>query len=132
MMGYSIPSLAVSRFWFQEAGITRIPQKSTLTRPECRAEGWLCRTLVGEGFCFFRKPPAVTPKRHQPPLAVRGHRPMWPPTRRVGRSASLCRAIPNAASRQRGYPHTLNRRLPRSGTATTELLPFRAIFLDEN
>src|SRR5207247_8891001 len=44
----------------------------------------------GKGSCPFRRHPAATPKRRRPPSAGRGHLPKWPPTRRAGRSASLC------------------------------------------
>jgi len=77
------------------------PQKSLPARPGCRAEGLRRHTPGGKGSCLFRRRLAATPKRRQRLSADRGHLPKWRPTRRAGRSASLCRAIPNVFARQK-------------------------------
>jgi hypothetical protein len=84
-----------------QANISPTPRRSIPALPACRAEGLRPHTLGGLGSCLFRRRPAATPKRRRQLSDARGHLPPWPPTRRAARSASLCRAIPNAAARPR-------------------------------
>src|SRR6516162_8343359 len=60
-----------------------------------QAEGWRPHTPSERGSCLFRIRLAATPKRRQQLLADRGRPPKSPLTRPAGRSAPLCRAIPN-------------------------------------
>jgi hypothetical protein len=66
-------------------------------------EGLRRHALAGEGSYLCRRRLAEALQRRQQLSADRGHRPKWPLPLRAGRSASLCRAIPNAASRQQGH-----------------------------
>jgi hypothetical protein len=92
---------AVERTWHQAPGAAAAVWHSIPALPGCRAEGLRPHTLGGLGSCLFRRRPAATPKRRRQLSGARGHLPPWPPTRRAARSASLCRAISNAAARQR-------------------------------
>src|SRR5262249_15129788 len=85
----------------EEASIRRRRRRSIPAQPVRRAEGLRRRTPVGLGSCLFRTRPAATPKRRRQLSDARGRLPPWPPTRRVARSALLCRVFPSAAARQR-------------------------------
>src|SRR5258708_26893520 len=100
-MGSSVPSFALSQFWFEQANISLTPRRSIPAQLGCRAEGLRPHTLGGLGSCLFRRRPAATPKRRRQLSVARGHLPPWPPTPPPARSASLCRPIPNPPTPQR-------------------------------
>jgi len=107
-MGSSIPSFALSQFWFQEANISPTPLRSIPALPGCRAEGLRPHTLGGLGSCLFRRRPAATPNRRRQLSDARGHLPPWPPTRRsrtirvtLSSDPKCCRATASAFSAAR-------------------------------